>query len=290
MSNNKIKIRLATISDSESLFDWRSDEISRAMFFNESSPSIEEHNLWLEKSLSNVDRTLYIGELGDEKIGMCRFDFKQSKRLAEVSINVSPTSRGRGLGKKLLFESIECYLGKNKHNLLAKVKPNNLASLKIFDSVGFESFASNEDEISLRKDFKEISFKEVCEEDTEVLLELLEKRNHSISHHDLPSKNEHLLFVKTKPYRYWAIVLEDDCLVGTFYIQKNNSIGLNLLQPRKQVVHRILRKIQTDFEPLKEVKSKVPSYFYINVSYSNEELKGILSELDAVPIQTSYKI
>ena len=86
------------------------------------------------------------------------------------------------------------------------------------------------------------------------------------------------------------IVLEDDCLVGTFYIQKNNSIGLNLLQPRKQVVHRILRKIQTDFEPLKEVKSKVPSYFYINVSYSNKELKGILSELDAVPIQTSYKI
>ena len=290
MSNNKIKIRLATISDSKSLFDWRSDEISRAMFFNESSPSIEEHNIWLEKSLSNVDRTLYIGELGDEKIGMCRFDFKQSERLADVSINVSPTSRGRGLGKKLLFESVECYLEKNKHNLLAKVKPNNLASLKIFDSVGFESFASNEDEISLRKDFKEISFKEVCEEDTEVLLELLEKRNHSISHHDLPSKNEHLLFVKTKPYRYWAIVLEDDCLVGTFYIQKNNSIGLNLLQPRKQVVHRILRKIQTDFEPLKEDKSKVPSYFYINVSYSNKELKGILSELDAVPIQTSYKI
>ena len=290
MSNNKIKIRLATISDSKSLFNWRSDEISRAMFFNESSPSIEEHNIWLEKFLSNVDCTLYIGELGDEKIGMCRFDFKQSKRLAEVSINVSPTSRGRGLGKKLLFESIECYLGKNKHNLLAKVKPNNLASLKIFDSVGFESFASNEDEISLRKDFKEISFKEVCEEDTEVLLELLKKRNHSISHHDLPSKNEHLLFVKTKPYRYWAIVLEDDCLVGTFYIQKNNSIGLNLLQPRKQVVHRILHKIQTDFEPLKEVKSKVPSYFYINVSYSNKELKGILSELDAVPIQISYKI
>jgi len=290
MSDNKIKIRLATISDCKSLFDWRNDEISRAMFFNESSPSIEEHNIWFEKSLSNVDRTLYIGELGDEKIGMCRFDFKQSKLFAEVSINVNPTSRGRGLGKKLLFESIECYLVKNKHNLLAKVKPNNLASLKIFDSAGFESFASNENQVSLRKDYKEISFKEVCEEDAGALLELLEKRSHSISHHDLPTKNEHLLFLKTKPYRYWAIALEDDCPIGTFYIQKNNSIGLNLLQPSKQMVHRILHQIQTNFEPLKEVKSKVPSYFYINSSYSNKELREILVELDAMPIQVSYKI
>ena len=290
MSNNKIKMRLATISDSESLFDWRSDRLSRSMSFDDTIPTFEEHRAWFENSLSNVNRTMYVGELGTDKIGVCRFDLNKSESLAEVSINMNPKSRGRGLGKRFLTEGVECYLENNKYDLLAKVKPENIASLKIFEAAGFEPIASNEDEIFLRKDFKELSFKEVCEEDTEVLLELLEKRNHSISHHDLPSKNEHLLFVKTKPYRYWAIVLEDDCPVGTFYIQKNNSIGLNLLQPRKQVVHRILRKIQTDFEPLKEVKSKVPSYFYINVSYSNKELKGILSELDAVPIQTSYKI
>jgi len=290
MSDNKIQIRLATISDCKSLFDWRTDEISKAMFFNESSPSIEEHNSWFEKSLSNANRTMYIGELGDEKIGMCRFDFEQSKLCAEVSINMNPACRGRGLGKKLLFESTECYFVKNKHSLLAKVKPNNLASLKIFDYAGFKSFGSNQIQISLRKDYKEISFKEVCEEDAATLLKLLGKRSHSISHHKLPTKNEHLVFLKTKPYRYWAIVLEDDCPVGTFYIQKNNSIGLNLLQPSKEMVYRILHEIQTNFEPLKEVKSKVPSHFYINSSYSNKELREILVELDAIPIQVSYKI
>ena len=194
------------------------------------------------------------------------------------------------LGKKFLFESIECYLEKNKYNLLAKVKPNNLASLNVFESAGFESFASDESMVVLRRDFKEVSFKEVNDQDVKVLLKLLEKRDYSISHLNLPSKNEHLLFVKSKPYRYWAIVIEDNLPVGTVYIQSNNSIGLNLLQQKKQLVHKILRHIKTSFNPLKEVKSKAPPYFYVNISYANNKLGKILCELDASPIQVSYKI
>ncbi|WP_076585782.1 GNAT family N-acetyltransferase [Vibrio ostreicida] len=290
MQNNKIKIRHAAIGDSQSIFDWRIDENSRAMFFNEASPSIEEHNLWFEKSLSNFDRTLFIGELGDEKIGVCRFDFKKEEMVAEVSINMKPTSREHGLGKRFLFGCVECYLEINKYNLVAKVKPNNLASLNIFESVGFETYSSNKDEVILRNDFKDISFKDVSEEDAEVLLELLERRDHTISHHERPTDKEHLQFLKSKPYRYWVIVLEDNCPVGTFYIQKDNSVGLNLLHPKKQLLHRILCQIQRNFKPLAAIKSKVPSYFYINVAYSNETLKKLLCELDAVPIQTSYKI
>ena len=149
MQNNKIKIRRATICDSKSLFDWRSDENSRAMFFNESPPTMEGHNLWLEKSLSNIDRTLFIGELGGEKIGVCRFDFNKAELLTEVSINMNPASRGRGLGKRFLFEAVERYSLKTQYNLVAKVKAKNSASLSIFESVGFETFGSDEDEIIL---------------------------------------------------------------------------------------------------------------------------------------------
>jgi L-amino acid N-acyltransferase YncA len=290
MLDNKIKIRPADLNDCKSLFDWRSDELSRKMFFNGSSPSIEEHEVWFKNSLCNVDRALYVGELGYKKIGVCRFDFLESEMLAEVSINMNPSMRGCGLGKKFLFESIECYLEKNKYNLLAKVKPNNLTSLNIFESVGFESFASDENMIVLRKDFKEVSFKEVNDQDAKVLFKLLENRDYSISHHNLPTKDDHLLFVKSKPYRYWAIVLEDNFPVGTVYIQSNNSIGLNLLQQKKQHVYKILRHIKNSFNPLKEVKSKVPSYFYINISYANNKLGKILCELDASPIQVSYKV
>ena len=210
--------------------------------------------------------------------------------LAEVSINMNPSMRGSDLEEKFLFESIECYLENNKYNLLAKVKPNNLTSLNVFKSAGFESFASDESMIVLRRDFKEVSFKEVNGQDAKVLLKLLENRDYSISYLNLPSKNDHLLFVKSKPYRYWAIVLEDNLPVGTVYIQSNNSIGLNLLQQKKPLMHKILRHIKTSFNPLKEVKSKTPPYFYVNISYANNKLGKILCELDASPIQVSYKI
>ena len=287
---NLIKIRPANLNDCKSLFDWQSDELSRKMSFNGSSPSIEDHEVWFENSLSNVDRVLYVGELGYKRLGVCRFDFLESEKLAEVSININPSMRGCGLGKKFLFESIECYLEKNKYNLLAKVKPNNLASLNVFKSAGFESFASDESMVVLRRDFKEVSFKEVNDQDAKVLFKLLENRDYSISHLKLPSKNDHLLFIKSKPYRYWAIVLENNLPVGTVYIQPNNSIGLNLLQQKKQLVYKILRHIKTSFNPLKEVKSKAPPYFYVNISYANKKLGKILCELDASPIQVSYKI
>jgi len=290
MFDNKIKIRPADLNDCKSLFDWRSDELSKTMFFNGSSQSIEEHEVWFKNSLCNVDRALYVGELGYKKLGVCRFDFLESEMLAEVSINMNPSMRGSDLEEKFLFESIECYLENNKYNLLAKVKPNNLTSLNVFKSAGFESFASDESMIVLRRDFKEVSFKEVNGQDAKVLLKLLENRDYSISYLNLPSKNDHLLFVKSKPYRYWAIVLEDNLPVGTVYIQSNNSIGLNLLQQKKQLVYKILRHIKTSFNPLKEVKSKVPPYFYVNISYANNKLGKILCEFDASPIQVSYKI
>ena len=290
MLDNKIKIRPADLNDCKSLFDWLSDELSRTMFFNGSSQSIEEHEVWFKNSLCNVDRVLYVGELGYKKLGVCRFDFMESEMLTEVSINMNPSMRGSGLEEKFLFESIECYLEKNKYNLLAKVKPNNLTSLNVFKSAGFESIASDESMIVLRRDFKEVSFKEVNDQDSKVLLNLLENRDYSISHLNLPSKNDHLLFVKSKPYRYWAIVLEDNLPVGTVYIKSNNSIGLNLIQQKKQLVYKILRHIKNSFNPLKEVKSKVPPYFYVNISYANNKLAKILCELDASPIQVSYKI
>lgn len=290
MQKNNIKIRFATIGDSKSLFDWRSDENSRAMSFSKTTPSIEEHNLWFENALSDQQRTLFIGECGDEKIGVCRFDADEERSSAEVSINMNPASRGRGLGKQFLREAVERYLEEYHYSLIAKVKPENLASLSIFKSSGFDLLDTNEYEMTLKKDVKQVLFKEVGEEDADILLALLAKREHAISHKILPSHEEHLQFMRSKPYRHWALVFEDNHPVGTFYLQNDNSIGLNLLQPQKQLVQRILRKIQTDFAPLQEVKSKIPPYFYINVPYANEELKHILGEIGATPIQTSFKL
>ena len=42
--------------------------------------------------------------------------------------------------------------------------------------------------------------------------------------------------------------------------------------------------------PQRKSSQKVPPYFYVNVPNTNIDLSQILLELDALPIQISYKI
>ena len=220
----------------------------------------------------------------------CAGDFHNKVAAAEVSINMKPSAPGRGFGKKLSFECVEHYLANHRHNLLAEVKHDNTASLKIFQSAGFQVFGSDEDIIMLKREFTDISFKEVDEGDEDILFDLLTRREHFISHIRLPDRDEHIRFIKSNPYRYWAIVLEDDVPIGTVYVQMDNSIGLNLLKQKKQYVYRTLKHIKQNFEPLDEIKSKTPSYFFVNISYYNNALEKTLSELGALPIQVSLKV
>ena len=144
--------------------------------------------------------------------------------------------------------------------------------------------------INLVKYDQNMTFKQVDQSDTGVLFELLKQRVHSISHIKTPTWDEHEAFVKANPYRYWAIILEDDFPIGTFYLQDDNSVGLNINEPSLYLVSQVLTNIRTKFKPLGEEKSKVPSYFYVNASCGNEKLGELLIYSDAKPIQISYKI
>ncbi len=290
MCDKKINIRAATRRDCEDIYIWLRDPISLSMFFSSSIPSYKEHKDWFNSSLNNSERKLYIGEVGSLKIGVCRFDVNKKNGMVEVSINMNPKSRGSGFGKRFLASSIKFFQNNQQCDLLAKIKPENIASLKIFKSLGFQEILSKADVIMLVKCDKEILFKEVDENDTDLLFDLLSQRVHSISHSKTPTKDDHKVFVKTHTYRHWAIIFEDDYPIGTFYLQEDNSIGLNILEPSIFIVSEVLNYIREEFKPNKEVKSKVAPYFFINVPSGNEKLNEILLQLDSIPIQVSYKI
>ena len=137
-----------------------------------------------------------------------------------------------------------------------------------------------------------ISFDNITgsDEQIEVLYNQLKNRKYYVSHKFLPRFQDHITFVKNHPYRYWVMILKDGFPIGTFYIQADNSIGLNITEPSLSLISEVLTYIRENFTPLQEVKSKVPSYFYVNVPYNNEKLAELLVILNAVPIQISYKI
>ena len=134
--------------------------------------------------------------------------FDKSVGNAEVSINLNPSMRGLGLATELLACSIEAYNKDHYCDLVAKVKPENEKSLRIFKKVGFTVVAETEICIVLKRFHRHITFKEVENSDCEILRELLIARRFNISHFEMPTPEEHEAFVRTHSYRYWAIIMD----------------------------------------------------------------------------------
>ena len=123
-----------------------------------------------------------------------------------------------------------------------------------------------------------------------ILYELLSHREHNISHDDMPDLDTHKKFVKNNPYKAWFIASENKKPIGSFYIKFDNSIGLNLKDQKIDNIRDIIEFIKYNFEPEDSSPSMTPKYFYLNTSYCNMDLKGILEQLNIKAFQISYKI
>lgn len=130
-------LRHADLSDVQDIFEWRNDVYSRQMFVNNAAVTLEEHIDWYERSLKSPHRKFYIGMVQGEKVGVVRFDLDVQTNESEVSINVNPKFRGLGYGFILLSRSINLYHQSGKVTLIAKVKRENVSSLRIFAKCDF---------------------------------------------------------------------------------------------------------------------------------------------------------
>ena len=283
-------IRNVNSKDCDLIFKWRNDKVTREMFINSDKITYQKHLQWFTETLDNPLKYLYIGEIKEKKIGICRFDINKEKVSSDVSININPDIRGKGIGKKLLTAAIENFEIVSQLELTAQLKINNHASKKIFEYANFEVYKIDKDLIKLVRYTKTINFKVVTVKDIKILYDLLKKRKYTISHNTLPSFETHKKFVLSEPYQHWYIITENQNAIGTFYIQKNNSIGLNIISPSIGKVKKILDYINKHIEPNKSYPSKTPCYFYINVAPSNYILSNILEEIGCLEIQKSYKL
>lgn len=123
-----------------------------------------------------------------------------------------------------------------------------------------------------------------------LLFKLLRERKYKISHTFLPNENDHNKFVEEHPYRGWYIVKEKDIGIGSFYIQFNNSIGINLNKQTQNCIEEIINFIKVRYVPQPESLSQIPPYFYINIPIENLELKAIFDKMKINSLQISYKI
>jgi RimJ/RimL family protein N-acetyltransferase len=137
-------IRNAYLSDVGDIFEWRNDPFSQSMFVSTGSVTLKDHIDWYQRSLKNPLRKIYIGVSEDSKVGVVRFDLNINTNQSEVSINLNPKLRGKGYGFTLLSQSINLYRQHEETTLVASVKKENGASLKIFLKSNFWKVCEDE--------------------------------------------------------------------------------------------------------------------------------------------------
>jgi len=80
----------------------------------------------------------------------------------------------------------------------------------------------------MKNDKISIKLKSVKKSDCEFLYDLLKERHPSanISHKKMPSFEQHVKFVMSKPYSKWYVIEEFKNNVGSIYLTKDNEIGI----------------------------------------------------------------
>ena len=76
----------------------------------------------------------------------------------------------------------------------------------------------------------DVKLKQVTKNDALFLYELLKNKdpNANISHKKMPSYDEHVEFVMSKPYTNWYIIEYDKKNVGAIYLSKQDEIGISI--------------------------------------------------------------
>ena len=137
---------------------------------------------------------------------------------------------------------------------------------------------------------KQVDFEHVLPSEAQIesLFELLVQRVHKISCEDV-SYSEHKQFVKSHPYRDWFLIRVSDSYVGSFYVSKENTIGINVSDGYiSLVVSQIINFVKENFKPLPPIPSIRSDKFAVNVPPSNLQLTNALEDVDAKIAQISY--
>lgn len=133
-----VQIRDVTDADRQLLWEWANDPAVRAAAFHTDPISWEDHVVWFSRKRADPRCTMYIimSERG-QALGQVRFDL-QADGTADVDLSVAPQHRGRGYGAAALRHACRhLFEGRPVRRVMARVKPENAASLRTFEQAGF---------------------------------------------------------------------------------------------------------------------------------------------------------
>lgn len=131
-------------TESQLIWEWRNDPQTRQFSFHTDPIPWEIHQEWIKRVTHSERPELFLVTVEEVPVGMIRLHPK-SRTTAQVSINLAPSVRAHGLGRRAL--SLACHKAKHSlgyKELLADIKPENKSSIALFEKEDFVKTASSE--------------------------------------------------------------------------------------------------------------------------------------------------
>ena len=136
---SEVTLRLANIEDSALLLAWRNDQETREHSISTQKINKFEHDKWLRDSLEDASIKLFIVVSAGKSVGTVRAQKGSTGWI--LSWTVSPKSRGKNIGYRAVAILVKQLCG----NVLAYIKANNLASIRIAEKLGMVCKSKNEE-------------------------------------------------------------------------------------------------------------------------------------------------
>jgi RimJ/RimL family protein N-acetyltransferase len=129
-------LRLARPEDRDLVLTWANDPGTRAGSFSSAPIARDEHGRWWEGLMADPARHLLVAELAGRPVGQIRLT-RTEPAAFEVGITVAPAERGRGLAVRILRAGAAEARARGAERLLARIRPENVASVRAFERAGY---------------------------------------------------------------------------------------------------------------------------------------------------------
>ncbi|MEE1877670.1 UDP-2,4-diacetamido-2,4,6-trideoxy-beta-L-altropyranose hydrolase [Altererythrobacter litoralis] len=139
------QMRPADLNDIDLIWNWRYGNHAERFYRSPHVPDLGAHTSWMVKALSDPLRDLRIFCHAGQPAAHIRFDIApQDPAVAEISICLSGDLRGQGIGQRALGMAI-MDPPPGVRLLHAEVHRDNVASVRIFEKLGFRQVAADGD-------------------------------------------------------------------------------------------------------------------------------------------------
>jgi RimJ/RimL family protein N-acetyltransferase len=144
----KVELIECRISDAEILFQWANNLEVRQNAFNQNKIEWTDHFEWLSKKLNSANTLQYLLRAEGNYLGQIRFDLDENGDWI-IDYSIDKSYRGLGYGKHIIRLGLDKVIPTSRV-VIARVKPENQASIRVFLSMGFEQIDNNKEYISFR--------------------------------------------------------------------------------------------------------------------------------------------